>query len=435
MLLLAGCDTTYIIDAISETTNESLSVETTQTTPDNTDSTEESWHLEYSSDEESEDESTSTTAESENAEDTSTENIPVQCSHAWNPADCDTPKTCSKCGDTEGTALGHDEQNHAAKAPTCTQIGWNAYVTCSRCSYSTYPQQIIKANGHNWAEATTTAPKTCQTCGTTEGDKLPSSPGAEYAETLYVNYIDVGQGDSIFIKVGDCDILIDAGQPDYGNTVCNYLESQNVDDIELMINTHPDSDHYGGLTQVLNEYTVEEIWVSSYNKSNTFYTAVANKGLTKKTPAVGSVFTYEYLTLTVLHSGAEALNSNDSSIVVMVEYGSFKFLFTGDISTTVESQLVSSGQDLSCDVLKVAHHGSKYSSSAEFLSATGTKYGVICVGTNSYGHPTSQALERLTSAGITQYTTQSNGDVVFSTNGATLTLPDGTIDTSKLNIR
>ena len=128
--------------------------------------------------------------------------------------------------------------------------------------------------------------------------------------------------------------------------------------------------------------------------------------------------------MTVLYS-AVGSDTNNSSIVIMLEYGSFKFLFTGDAGEEVETQLVSSGANLSCDVLKVGHHGSKYSSTTSFLNATGAKYGVICVGSNSYGHPTSEALTRLSSAGISVYRTDKDGNVVFSTNGATLTLPGG----------
>ena len=250
-------------------------------------------------------------------------------------------------------------------------------------------------------------------------------------ETLYVNYIDVGQGDSILIKVGDCDILIDAGTANYGSTVSNYLKAQEVDDIELMINTHPDADHCGGLTKVLNDFLVEEVWISKDTSKKTaayknFIAAISTEGLSAKQPNAGTVFTYEYLTLTVIYS-QKGSDSNNSSIIVMLEYGSFKFLFTGDAGQEVESKLVNSGADISCDVLKVGHHGSKYSSTSAFLNATGADYGVICVGAgNSYGHPTNEALNRLYNAGISVYRTDTNGDVVFSTNGTTLTLPNVT---------
>ena len=390
-----------------------------------------------------------------------------------------TTHVCSACGNqyTDGTvaALGHTESTVAGKAATCTESGLTDGVICSVCKititsqttiapknhtynekitpatctdggYTTYTCTVctysyvgaeVDALGHDWAAATTSAPKTCQTCGATEGEKLPSSgsTGSDSGSTstptystLSVNYINVGQGDSILIKVDNCDILIDGGKSGQGSTVTSYLKSKGVDDIELMINTHPDEDHYGGLTTVLNSYTVEQAWGSSYSKTTSTYTsfksAVSNEGLSLKTPSVGSVFTYEELTLTVLYNGSGASNSNDSSLVVMLEYGSFRFLFTGDISTTIENKLVSSA-DLSCDVLKVPHHGSAGSSGASFLSATGADYGVICVGSNSYGHPTDAALSRLSSAGISVYRTDQDGNVVFSTNGATLTLPGG----------
>ena len=347
-----------------------------------------------------------------------------------------TTYTCDTCGDSYASdkvsALEHNTSK-TVTAPTCENVGYTTYV-CIRCDYS-YVGDYVDALGHTWKDATKTAPKTCQTCGATEGEKLPST-NAGYSDTLYVHYIDVGQGDSIFIKVGDCDILIDAGTANYGTTVSNYLKSQSVDDIELMINTHPDADHCGGLTTVLNNYVVEEVWMSKNTSKTTtayknFTSAVTKEGLTAKKPNKGTVYTYEYLTLTVIYSENVSGDTNNSSIVVMLEYGNFKFLFTGDVGEEVEPTLISSGYDLDCDVLKVGHHGSKYSSTTAFLNAVKAEYGVICVGAgNSYGHPTSATLNRLSSAGVSVYRTDKNGNVVFSTNGAVLTLPNGTTDST-----
>ena len=371
-------------------------------------------------------------------------------------------KKCSVCDTTtvpqQTVATKSHSYTSSVTAPTCTEGGFTTY-TCSVCSYTyignntsakghtpgsaatcTNAQTCTVCNvtitvalGHSWVDATTEAPKTCITCGATEGEKLPSSTPTTLP-TLYVNYINVGQGDSILIKAGDCDILIDAGTASYGSTVSSYLSSKGVDDIELMINTHPDSDHCGGLTQVLTDFIVEQVWISKDTSKTTaaytnFISAVGKEGLSAKQPNAGAVFTYEYLTITVLYS-AKGSDANNSSIVVMLEYGSFKFLFTGDAGSEVESQLVSSGADLSCDVLKVGHHGSAGSSTASFLNATGAEYGVICVGNNSYGHPTATALNNLSAAGISVYRTDLNGNVVFSTNGATLYLPGGGSDTS-----
>ena len=349
-----------------------------------------------------------------------------------------TTYTCSTCGDSyvgdKVSSLGHDYKT-TSTAPSCLNMGYTTYV-CSTCD-DTYTSDYIDALGHTWKDATTEAPKTCTTCGATEGDKLESSTPSTpvTAPTLSVSYINVGQGDSMLIKVEDCDILIDAGTANYGSTVSSYLKSQEVDDLELVINTHPDADHCGGLTQVFKDYTVEQVWISKDTSKTTaayknFTSAITSEGLTAKKPNAGTVYTYGYLTLTVIYSQVVSGDSNNSSIVTMLEYGSFKFLFTGDVGEVSEPSLISSGYDISCDVLKVGHHGSKYSSTTAFLNKVKPEYGVICVGSNSYGHPTSDALNRLSAAGTTVYRTDKNGNVKFTTDGNVLYLPNGGTDTT-----
>ena len=127
-----------------------------------------------------------------------------------------------------------------------------------------------------------------------------------------------------------------------------------------------------------------------------------------------------------------SVKSRNGSLVLRLTFGKTRFLFTGDNEREREQILVESlsADELRCDFLKVGHHGSKYSSTSSFLAAAKAEYGVICVGSNSYGHPTSEAISRLTSAGVSLYRTDSNGNVVFSTNGATLYLPGGGTDNS-----
>ena len=383
-----------------------------------------------------------------------------------------TENVCSDCGDfyiSDITdALGHDMQPIPDKAPTCTEDGHTGGVACARCdkvqtqptkvdktghNYNTsvveptceergytvyicvvcedtYNADYVSAAGHTWSEADENGIKTCTVCQEKVEEKdEEKDDDATTLPTLIVTYVDVGQGDCILIRLGDCDILIDAGKPDRGTAVSSYLKSQNVDDIELMINTHLDNDHYGGLPQVLDDFVVEAFWGTGYKKSSSGITSLKNKvtaeGLTYNTPAVGTEFVHEGLTLTVISNGAGATNSNDSSIVVMLEYGEFKFLFTGDIGQKMEAKLVSEGADLACDVLKVGHHGSKTSSTAAFLAATGAKYAVICVGAgNSYKHPTSEALNNLKAAGMTVARTDLHGHVTITTDGSELVLPD-----------
>lgn len=306
--------------------------------------------------------------------------------------------------------------------PTCTDEGYTTYI-CNRCYYS-YIENRVPATGHNLQSSADNLSKACTNCSYTEnspytGGELPP---------LSVHYIDVGQGDCIFIKVGDCDIIIDAGYSEMGSRVTNYLKNAGVDDIELMINTHAHADHYGGLPAVLRAFVVEEVWVSPLDSTNSgyknFLTAVKNEGAKKQSPVKGTVYTYKELTLTVLYDGSGTTDYNESSLVVMLQYGNKKFLFTGDIGTETENKLAKSNVNLECDVLKVAHHGSAGSSAKAFVQATGAKYGVIGVGAgNDYGHPTSDALNRLSSANISVYRTDKHGNVVFSTNGITLNAP------------
>ena len=437
-LFFSGCSTLVENFLGGESSSEILTTETDSSSSVNSEDS----SLASTSPEDSDPEN----SESDSTEPDSSETDSSNCEHDYQatvtPPTCYrvgyTTYTCTICGDwykADETSMVAHTYEPEVTAPTCEKGGYTTY-TCIVCG-DDYEADAIGALGHSWTPATTQAPKTCTTCGKTEGEKLPTQ---EIAETLYVHYVDVGQGDCIYIEFGDCDILIDAGKPAQGTTVSNYLKQEKVDDIELMINTHLDDDHYGGLTQVLKDYVVEDAWVTSYVKSNssitTFKNAIKSEGLDWENPDVGTVFSYGGMTLTVLYDGDGASNSNNSSLVVMLEYGEHRFLFTGDIGKDVENMLVQNKVDLACDVLKVGHHGSKTSSTAAFLAATGAKYGVICVGAgNDYGHPTSTALNNLAAKNITVYRTDLDGSVVFSTDGETLTLPGGTASSKAVATR
>ena len=244
-------------------------------------------------------------------------------------------------------------------------------------------------------------------------------------EFLYVSFIDVGQADCTLLEVGDCDILIDGGNVADGSTVVDYLTRQGVDDLELVICTHAHEDHAGGLAYVLKKFIAEEVWVTTgYYNSNAytnFINAIGSQGLPVYIPSLGETYTYEDLTVTLLGPVKEYDDTNATSLVVMAEYGGKKFLFTGDMESDAEADLISSGADLRADVLKVGHHGSYTSSSAAFLEAVGAQYGVIHVGAgNDYGHPHDAAMDRLFAAGMTLYRTDLMGNIVIATDGGAL---------------
>ncbi len=247
---------------------------------------------------------------------------------------------------------------------------------------------------------------------------------------LRVSFIDVGQGDSVYIKTpAGRDVLIDGGKRGMGDVVVNYLRNQGVDDIELVIATHPDADHVGGLISVLGSFVVEEVWDPGFEKDTATYrdfvTAVKAEGCPFLHPHRGSAVDIDPYLVEEILNPPETLysDSNDSSIVLKIEFGTISFLFTGDIGAQVEGDILAEGFEVSSTVLKVAHHGSKYSSALDFLTAVDPEVAVISVGAdNPYGHPAQETLDKLASVGAEVYRTDLCGTIVIETDGTTYTV-------------
>jgi competence protein ComEC len=225
---------------------------------------------------------------------------------------------------------------------------------------------------------------------------------------LKVVFFDVGQGDSAFIETPKRhQILIDGGP---GSTVLSKL-AKNMPfwdrTLDLVILTHPESDHMQGLLDVLQRYKADYILWTGIKRTSAEYNAWIN--VLKNQEKIGTkIISAESgqkikigpAVIDILHplenlSGKEPKNTNDTSVVSYLIYGSNSFLFTGDISNVAEKELIVSIENIDLDVLKVAHHGSKYSTSDIFLESVKPKIAVISVGKNSYGHPTPEVLQRL----------------------------------------
>jgi competence protein ComEC len=255
-----------------------------------------------------------------------------------------------------------------------------------------------------------------------------SASASEAASTtLTAAFIDVGQGDSIWLHdSNNYDILIDGGKTTAGPTVLAYLRAHSIDDIDLMIVTHPDSDHVGGLIDILDatDIPVEQVMYSGYPGDTATWTdftnAVANEGLTLATAQYPSEYTWGSTTAQVLNpvSGLSNPPTNDASVVVRLTHGSIKFMLPGDISSTIESQILVRSTDLTAQILKVAHHGSEYSSSAPFLAAVDPLEAIISVGDNTYGHPNPDTISRLLAAGARIWRTDQCGTIVVVSDGA-----------------
>ncbi|CAG9622484.1 ComEC/Rec2 family competence protein [Sutcliffiella rhizosphaerae] len=250
------------------------------------------------------------------------------------------------------------------------------------------------------------------------------------ASNLQVHFIDVGQGDSILVKLPNGqNMLVDAGDNHYGSTVVNYLRNQNVSRLDYVVGTHPHADHIGGLDDVINTFSIGKVYMPNATANTKTYEdvllAIQNKGLTITRARAG-------LTLVNTTVDGKALrvnmlapvrdsysNTNDYSAVIRVSYGSTSFLLTGDAEHISESDMVNSGELLSANILKVGHHGSNTSTTDAFLNSVNPSVAIISVGAgNRYNHPTQSTIDKLKARNISIFRTDMNGSVIFTTTGS-----------------
>lgn len=243
---------------------------------------------------------------------------------------------------------------------------------------------------------------------------------------IVVHFLDVGQGDSEFIELpnGEC-MLIDSGTAEYSQTVIESIEEYGYTSVDYVVATHPHADHIGGMSEIIESFDIGEVYMPKASASTKTFenllTAVSDKGLTVNTAKAGveiySDSTLKMEFLAPVNSDYEDLNNY--SAVLKITYGGNSFLFTGDAEDVSEAEMLDDNYNLlNSDVLKVGHHGSSSSSTAEFLSAVNPEYAVIsCGADNSYGHPHNEAVERLTDIGAEVYRTDKQGTITVTCDG------------------
>lgn len=239
---------------------------------------------------------------------------------------------------------------------------------------------------------------------------------------LYVHYIDVGQGDSELVCCNGEYMLIDAGEPDASDAVLEYLDALGIDRLDYLVCTHGHSDHCGGLDAVVESLEVETVFTSPYAGDSPSYEiftdAVYDAGLELTVPVLGESYRLGEASFSFIGPLEDYDNLNDDSLVMRLEYGDTSFLFTGDMTSKAEKDLINDGADLRCDVLKVGHHGSSGSSCYQFLYEAQPGIGVIsCEKGNSYGHPHEETLSRLNDADVTVCRTDLEGSIVIFSDG------------------
>ncbi len=245
------------------------------------------------------------------------------------------------------------------------------------------------------------------------------------ASSIKVHYIDIGQGDAIYIKMpsGE-DVIIDGGNKGKGDAIVAYLKKQKVDDIEVLISTHPDADHIGGLDEILDAYRVENIYAPKVKHTTQAYKdflqAVKREGKTIKTAQMGVSLPIKGVSAKFVGPVKSYSNSdlNNWSAVLHVTYKKNTFLFTGDAEHVSEKDMMAKKQTLRADVLKVGHHGAKTSTSSTFLNTVKPKHAIISVGKNSYGHPTSEVVTNLKRQKVNTLRTDINGTIIITGNGS-----------------
>lgn len=250
-----------------------------------------------------------------------------------------------------------------------------------------------------------------------------AAEGKSSSERLVIDYIDVGQGDSILIQQGSKTMLIDTGTSASKEMLISSLKNHKIKKLDYLILTHPHEDHIGGASEVVKDFKIGTVYMPKVTtNTNTFKELVSemnSKGIKASQPDLQTKFNFGKASCIIygpVNPKSEDLNTY--SIVMKITFGNKKFLFEGDAQSSNEKGMLDKGYDLSADVLKVGHHGSSTSSSEAFLKAVKPSYAVISCGKgNDYLHPHSQTMQRLKNLNIKVYRTDENGSIECITDG------------------
>jgi len=235
-------------------------------------------------------------------------------------------------------------------------------------------------------------------------------------DLLRISFIDVGQGDCILIKTAEGNnILIDSGSLESKDKVLNYLEFENVDEIEYAFFTHPHADHIGAADEILKSIEIKNVYIPNAVTTTQVYNRMLDE-LEKHESVVqaksGQKISFDGIEIDILSPIKDEYNDlNKYSIVMKLTYGKNSFLLTGDATSENEVEMLEKGLDLKADILKIGHHGSNTSTSSEFLTAVAPEVAVISCGVNNrYGHPHQETLEKLKD--IDTYRTDQGGTII-----------------------
>ena len=242
-------------------------------------------------------------------------------------------------------------------------------------------------------------------------------------DEIIVKFIDVGQADSCLIVTANNDaILIDAGEDRDAEAILAVLAEYELEDIDLMVLTHPHADHIGGAQTILETYTVEEVMMSSFVATsklfNNLITTLESQDLIVTQAEVGMEKSIDGVDFQVVGVDSVPKDNNNSSIVMKMTYGTVDIMFTGDAEEEAEEIILQNGFDFNAEILKAGHHGSDTSTSSAFLDAVNPKLAIISVGEgNKYNHPADITLKKFTDKGIQYYRTDELSTITLEIDG------------------
>lgn len=256
---------------------------------------------------------------------------------------------------------------------------------------------------------------------------------SDVSSDLVVSYLDVGQADAILVQNNGEAMLIDAGNNEDGEILVEYFRKNGVSSFKYLVGTHPHEDHIGGLDDIINNFSIDTIYLPDVITTTKTFTevldAIENKNKTYEIPKIGEEFYLGEARGVVIYTGNDDNDLNNSSIVLRLSFGNTSFLFTGDMEENLEKKILD--KDIQADVLKVGHHGSEFSTMDTFLKRVNPKYAIISVGKkNSYGHPHKIILDKLNKNNVETHRTDEEGTIVVTSDGKNIMITSKQTDTN-----